>query len=118
MDFGEEFVALVGWYIDLIMPKAQERSVEDVPVVEYIASETIGDVLEKLLILHIRAWHLEDELVETDDEAEAGRLSKKIMHCVRTKRPRLVKALNTMMAEIARGNADLVADEDIKVYHG
>ena len=37
-----------------------------VPEVEYIATDNLGEIVEKLSILHIRTWMLEDAIQESE----------------------------------------------------
>jgi hypothetical protein len=118
MDFATIMTDLVAAEIGRIVADAKNRPVEEVPDAEYIASETIGEVLDKLLILHIRIWHLED-LVDGADDAELLIIQRKLRHLFRTKRPRLVAALNKMLKiAVLQGRFGLVDDEDVKVYGG
>lgn len=101
---------------DMIIAHATSaRHVEDEEDKQYIASETFGEVLDKLIITHIRTWMLVDKLVVASDE-EAPAIQRKINHCTHVKRPRLVTALNVMFREIVKGRLDLVDDEYVKVF--
>lgn len=68
----------------------RESNPEDVQV---IASETLPEVIEKLVILHVRLWHLEDRSRDTEDDSERGAIKAKIDHCNGVIRPRLLQAI-------------------------
>lgn len=98
--------------------RANLLCIEDIESDDFVASETIGEVLDKLIILNIRIWHLEDQVDGASNE-EMLAIQRKLRHCFRVKRPRLVAALNKMLAElVAKGRFDLVVDEYIKSYTG
>ena len=48
---------------------------------DYIATDNLGEIVEKLVILHIRTWMLEDQLPLAIDDAEVGIIKKKIDIC-------------------------------------
>lgn len=131
IDFAKEFNAILKRYVDSVCANVRldridnidmasgKASVSAVSVDEYLVSETLGDVIDKLVVLHVRVWNLEDQLVLTDSDEEAGKIAKKIMHEVRTKRPRLIVAINKMMEQVlVNNNLDVLKDEDTKVYKG
>ena len=49
-----------------------KRDITYIEPPDYAASDSFGEVLEKLAILHIRTWHLEDAMqsAKTDPEAQ------------------------------------------------
>ena len=100
-------------------PHADVLAVEDQPDKTFVASETIGEVIDKLIILNIRVWHLEDEKASATTDAELGAVQRKLQSCFRSKRPRLVAALNQMMrAAVEQGRLDLLDDDFVKSYKG
>ena len=68
---------------------------------DYVGSESIGEVIEKLLILNIRIWHLEDLAgiaSKENNTEEYVRLKRIIDYCFKKRRPALVAALDAMVA--------------------
>jgi hypothetical protein len=114
-NYAEVFTTLIEAAIDDVIVQVKAEALED--NTEYIASETIGEVIEKLIILHIRNWHLED-LIEDVSEEELPSLQRKIRFCFKVKRPRLMAALNRMIYELAKGKLELAEDRNIKRYKG
>ena len=60
----------------------------ELPDVEYIETDNLGEVVEKLSILHTRMWMLEDAIQEAETDAErpdrrAGRPADARYHCLR-----------------------------------
>lgn len=87
----------------------------DVP--DYAASDSLAEILEKMAILHIRTWHLEDAIQEAKSDEEVADLKRKIDICFKQKRPQLVAALNASLDDaIIRGKS--VREESVKLYKG
>lgn len=84
---------------------------------ELIQTDNISEVIEKLIILHIRMWMLEDKADVTTDKDELLSIEKKIDICFKQKRPKLVQALNLMIDNAIRNGESLVEDS-VKLYEG
>lgn len=85
--------------------------------VDLIQTDNIGEVIEKLSILHCRMWYLEDAIADAKNDGEVAGLKRKIDICFKDKRPRLVEALNVMMNDAIVNNKSLVEDS-VKHYKG
>ena len=119
MDFGTMMNVLIESQVANYAPHADVLAVEDQPDGAFVASETIGEVIDKLIILNLRVWHLEDQKANAATDAELGAIQRKLQSCFRSKRPRLVAALNQMMrAAVEDGRLDLMDDEFVKSYKG
>jgi hypothetical protein len=89
----------------------------ELPDVEYIETDNLGEVVEKLSILHIRTWMLEDAIQEAKTDSEIAELKKKIDICFKVKRPRLVQAVNLLVDNaIATGRS--LREDSVKLYKG
>ena len=84
---------------------------------DYIATDNLGEIVEKLVILHIRTWMLEDQLPLAKDDAEVGIIKKKIDICFKIKRPKFVQAINLLVEDAIRNNKSLKEDS-VKLYKG
>ena len=84
---------------------------------DYIATDNLGEIVEKLVILHIRTWMLEDQLPLAKDDAEVGAIKKKIDICFKIKRPKFVQAINLLVEDAIRKNKSLKEDS-VKLYKG
>lgn len=84
---------------------------------DYAASDSFGEVLEKLAILHIRTWHLEDAMQSAQSDEELADLKRKVDICFKVKRPKLVAALNAMIDDAIVRNKSL-REESVKLYKG
>ena len=91
------------------------RTVPDLP--EVVSTDTIAEVVEKLCILHVRNWMLEDragraEMRNKDEYADLKRLCDQ---CNKVMRPRLLTALGIMLDRaILSGRS--VAEPSVKAY--
>lgn len=68
--------------------------------VQYVGSETLGEVIEKLIILNIRIWTLEDDAALAKKQGhieEYAGLKTKLDFCFKVIRPRLVAALDGLL---------------------
>lgn len=94
-----------------------DRSKEvDMPE-DIIETDNIGEVIEKLSILHCRMWYLEDAISAAKTDAEVAELKRKIDICFKVKRPKYVQALNRMIENAVVNNKSLVEDS-VKHYKG
>lgn len=84
---------------------------------DIIYTDNIGEVIEKLCILHIRMWMIEDQLGLAKTDEEIAVLKKKTDICFKIKRPRLVEAINQMINDSIINNRSLVEDS-VKQYKG
>jgi len=86
-------------------------------VVDYIETDNLGEVIEKLVILHIRTWMLEDAMQSAKTDGELADLKRKVDICFKVKRPKYVKAINKMVDTAIRHSKSLV-DDSVKLYKG
>ncbi len=104
---------------NLIKNKVSEilKNAKEIPdTSDFIETDNLGEVLEKLIILHIRMWMIEDHIQEvySDDKAVAD-LKRKLDICFKQKRPKLVQAINRMVDNSIRTEKTLIEDE-VKLY--
>ena len=83
----------------------------------YIETDNIGEVIEKLAILHCRIWYLEDAISDAKNDSELASLKKKIDICFKQKRPKYVQAINRMIENSIIENKSLIEDS-VKIYKG
>jgi hypothetical protein len=85
--------------------------------VEYIETDNLGEVVEKLSILHTRMWMLEDAIQEAKSDSEVADLKRKIDICFKVKRPRLVQAIN-LLVDNAIASGKTLREDSVKLYKG
>jgi hypothetical protein len=84
---------------------------------DLIETDNIGEVIEKLSILHCRMWYLEDAISMSTDDSEIADLKRKIDICFKVKRPRYVQAVNRML-EYSIVNGKSLIEDSVKLYKG
>lgn len=90
---------------------------KNIPDIEYIETDNLGEIIEKLSILHIRTWMLEDAIQEAKTDTEIAELKRKIDICFKTKRPKLVQAINLLVDNAILKNRSL-REDSVKLYKG
>lgn len=84
---------------------------------DIIETDNLGEVIEKLSILHCRMWYLEDAISDAKNNDEIAELKKKIDICFKIKRPKYVEAINRMVEISIIKNKSLIEDS-VKLYKG
>ena len=80
-----------------------------------IETDSIAEVIEKLIILHCRMWYLEDAVGAARTDKEVADLKRKIDICFKEKRPKYVEAINRMIDNaILEGKS--LAEDSVKFY--
>lgn len=84
---------------------------------DIIETDNLGEVIEKLSILHCRMWYLEDAagLAKTDEEL--ADIKRKVDICFKQKRPKYVQAINRMIEKSILEGKSLIEDS-VKMYKG
>jgi hypothetical protein len=82
-----------------------------------IETDNLGEVIEKLSILHCRMWYLEDAISDAKNNDEISELKKKIDICFKSKRPKYVEAINRMVEKSISQGKSLIEDS-VKLYKG
>tara|TARA_S200002703_G_scaffold148515_1_gene145291 strand:+ start:2469 stop:2810 length:342 start_codon:yes stop_codon:yes gene_type:complete len=79
---------------------------------------TLTYALERLSIVHVKLWHLEDQVRDDSlSDAEIGQLKRKIDYLNGVVRPRLVAAIGEIFAKgVKKGNEELVREPNFKDY--
>lgn len=84
---------------------------------DIIETDSIGEVIEKLAILHCRIWYLEDAINDAKTDSEVADLKRKLDICFKIKRPKYVEAINRMIDLSIKENKSLIEDS-VKYYNG
>jgi len=110
-NFGEVIESCLKETINSVLSR------RELPEVEYIQTDNLGEVVEKLAILHIRTWMLEDAIQEATTDQEIAELKRKIDTCFKVKRPKLVQAINLLVEDSIANNKSL-REDSVKLYKG
>lgn len=84
---------------------------------DIIETDNLGEVIEKLSILHCRMWYLEDAISDAKTDSEIAEIKKKIDICFKSKRPKYVEAINRMVDNSISQGKSLIEDS-VKLYKG
>ena len=84
---------------------------------EYVFTDNLGEVIEKLCILHIRTWFLEDMAGVAKTGEELANIKRKIDICFKQKRPTYIQAINTMIDQCILNEKSLL-ENSVKIYKG
>ena len=83
-------------------------------------SENFAEMLDRFVVLHIRMWKLEDEVVqEYNGDTEIADLKRKIDYCFKDRRPRLIAAINSYLdVYIDKNHHREFSEPNVKMYEG
>jgi len=87
------------------------------PNTDYIGTDNLGEIVEKLAIIHIRMWMLEDAFQSAKSDEEMADLKRKVDICFKVKRPKLVQAVN-LLVDDAIVNSKSLREDSVKLYKG
>lgn len=110
-NLGESIEEIIAQTVNRVL------SEKNVPEVEYIATDNLGEIVEKLSILHIRTWMLEDAIQEAKTDEDVANLKRKIDICFKSKRPKLVQAIN-LLVDDAIAQSKGLREDSVKLYKG
>ena len=109
----------LGENIEKIIKETVDRvlSEDGLPDSEYVSTDNLGEVIEKLSIIHIRMWMLEDAIQAATSDEEIAELKRKCDICFKVKRPRYVQAINLIVDDAIRHNKS-IKEDSVKLYKG
>jgi hypothetical protein len=113
MNIGEKIEEIVEQTVKDVLNKNKQVDLPN----DIIETDNIGEVIEKLSILHCRMWYLEDAIGMSNNDIEIAELKRKIDICFKVKRPKYVEALNRMLNNSILTGKSLVEDS-VKHYKG
>jgi len=90
---------------------------KQIPDTEYVTTDNLGEVVEKLAIIHIRMWMLEDAIQAAKTDEEIAELKRKCDICFKVKRPKFVQAVNLLVDDAIANNKSL-REDSVKLYKG
>ena len=109
----------LGDLIETVIHDTVDRVLADgqMPDSEYIATDNLGEIIEKLAIIHIRMWMLEDAMQVAKTNEELADLKRKVDICFKVKRPKYVQAINLLVDDAIRTGKSL-REDSVKLYKG
>ena len=115
---GQSIEDIIKNRVDQTLIDSEENPSEKlVRLPEFIETDSLGETIEKLAILHIRTWMLEDAIQAANDDQQIADLKKKIDICFKVKRPKYVAAINAMVDSAIKSGRSLQEDS-VKLYKG
>ena len=103
--------------IKSVVTNTLNNSIEVEMPPDIIETDNIGEVIEKLSILHCRMWYLEDAIGASKSDEEIADYKRKIDICFKQKRPKYVEAINRMIDKSIVDGKSLIEDS-VKLYKG
>ena len=110
---GEKIENIIKITINNTLNKSKEVEISE----DIIETDNIGEVIEKLSILHCRIWYLEDAIGLSTSDSEIADLKRKVDICFKQKRPKYVEAINRMIEKSITEGKSLIEDS-VKLYKG
>jgi len=109
----------IGETIEEVIKQSVHRVLENgtMPDTDYIATDNLGEIVEKLAIIHIRMWMLEDAFQSAKSDEEMADLKRKVDICFKVKRPKFVQAINLLVDDAIANNKSL-REDSVKLYKG
>lgn len=86
------------------------------PEFDNVQTDTFSEIIDKLIIVHIRYWYLEDAMAIEKDDIKLASLRRKSESLFKQKRPMLVEAIDKMIISIINGNE--CDTSNVKHYKG
>ena len=108
---GEKIEEIIQQTVNRVLGKGT------LPDTEYVATDNLGEVVEKLAIIHIRMWMLEDAIQAAKTDEEIAELKRKCDICFKVKRPKFVQAVNLLVDDAIANNKSL-REDSVKLYKG
>ena len=113
-NLGESIEDIIKRTVDDVLDNTQDYGLPDS---NYIATDNLGEVIEKLAIIHIRMWMLEDAIQAATSDTEIAELKRKCDICFKVKRPKYVQAINALVDDAIANNKSL-REDSVKLYKG
>lgn len=101
-----------------IQEKVQEiLNVTKFPDYDDIHTDSFSELIDKLIIVHIRYWYLEDLMAHEKDDIKLAELRRKSESLFKEKRPMLVQAIDKYLVKLLQGKIQST-NENLKLYDG
>lgn len=111
MSLGQSIEDIIKQTVDTVLCKGE------MPDTDYIATDNLGEIIEKLAIIHIRMWMLEDAIQAATSDEQIAELKRKCDICFKVKRPKFVQAINVLVDDAIANNKSL-REDSVKLYKG
>ena len=105
---------------DLLLEEVRERFNKEPLNIEGLEfSDSLSEIIEKLIIVNIRAWKMEDEISKATTDSDIANIKRKLDYCFKFKRPKLILALNSYLdLYINKNHPKCISELNLKSYSG
>ena len=110
---------MIGEELDRYIQKKIKEILDKDKFPEYdsVHSDSFSELIDKLAVVHIRLWYLEDAMSIEKDPEQMLVLKRKADITFKQKRPMLVKAIDKTIINICNGKFN-IDSENPKLYNG
>lgn len=102
---------------EYIQKKVREYEVSGTVHYDDIYTDTFSELIDKLIVVHIRYWNFENDLALAQTDKEVAEIKRKSEILFKEKRPMLVKALDKLFYQRINGNVNYTPS-NLKNYKG
>jgi len=97
---------MIGKELDEYIRNKVKETLEENKFPEYdnIYSDTLSELIDKLIIVHIRYWFLEDAMANAKTDEELVLYRKKSESLFKEKRPMLVESFDKLIFKLIKGD--------------
>ena len=109
----------IGEYLDEFVQRKVKKILDENKFPDYddIFTDTLSELIDKLCVVHIRYWYLEDAMASCKDDGELLSLRKKSESLFKEKRPMLVAGFDKLIMKILGGDVKYTP-VNVKHYKG
>jgi hypothetical protein len=96
---------MIGKELDTYIQNKVKEILEDskYPCYDEVCTDTLSEIIDKLIIVHIRYWHLENAMSNAKTDEELVMYRKKSESLFKEKRPMLVEGFDKLIFNILQG---------------
>lgn len=109
MNIAKHFDKKIQEEVNKILTKTKFPDYDD------ICTDTLAEIIDRLIIVHIRYWYLEDAMSEAKSDEELANLRRKSESLFKEKRPMLIKAFDKTIIKMLEGKIKY-KPESLKYY--
>lgn len=105
---------------ELLLEEIAERfNKEPLDIQDMEFGQSFSEILDRLIIMNIRMWKIEDRIAESQDNNEIADLKRKVDFLFKDKRPKLWRAIGLFLdAYIDKNHTKKFTEENVKLYKG
>jgi len=111
---GKEIDDYIKQRVDAFLNKEEEMPEHSY---DSVFTDTFSELIDKLIIVHIRYWNIEDDMAQSHSDEELAALRRKSEPLFKQKRPMLVTALDKMILNLLEGSVQYETT-NLKKYKG